>query len=753
MYMINVNAFIKREEAMRDGKEDCGTNVLEFRDDEATDYAILSHRWIGKEVDYKEMIKLARMNKSDQKAIRNRDGYKKILSSCEQAKRDGYSWLWVDTCCIDKRSSAELSEAINSMYRWYANAKVCYAYLHDVTSTSFPTEVDDEKYPNSNGWPEWFSRGWTLQEMIAPSNVQFFNKDWKFISDKKMLARILTRITRVPEHILRDGLSSNRPCVAQIMSWAANRKTTRVEDRAYSLLGLLDVNMPMLYGEGKKAFQRLQLEIIRTSNDQSIFAWDKGRTGSILADDPSFFENCEQMELMDHYRFIESLKRATRGAELPYMDKDQFDVFPITNRGIQIWMFLSPLKDSESVFQAWLPCRFNPFNPPVTITLALWNSNFYRYNALEWASGKTVRICQIYLRYQDIHRNVTFQIDGSTMARNGLTRYSSPQETTTFTSTSTELLCVQTYSDSAGYRIAVGVGQCFGQHWIHVAGKEHASEQSWQDFKQSQYKHMLARGPELARSMTETRYQDDRDGRVWVKHFCLPGSIWTIRTSSIVWDGLLNHGVMIEAFRHPYTGPDTWIGITVERPGTNNLNCDMRDLMIPHWATYTYTLLVDGVPMYFSQAPEGIKVSAHTFPTLVKLLQAQLGDYGYFTADKVFHREGNTSAIIPKRHNISHEYESNTNDYAKRYFGPELYEPVGLSFEINDDAKSWLDRHSTELTNKYLVTVVIQCPTMPSTPTSGPTIPLCAFRKPFVWYQYEGFGSAVGKVSKRRVKN
>ena len=162
------------------------------------------------------------------------------------------------------------------MYRWYENLGACYAYLHDVPSP-FPRLNDKIWYRNSKGWPEWFSRGWTLQEMIAPRNVQFFNRCWESIGDKKMLAHTLSRITGVPPCILADGLSSNRPCVAQIISWAADRTTTRVEDRAYSLLGLLDINMPMLYGEGRKAFHRLQLEIIRASNDQSIFAW--GRFG------------------------------------------------------------------------------------------------------------------------------------------------------------------------------------------------------------------------------------------------------------------------------------------------------------------------------------------------------------------------------------------------------------------------------------------------------------------------------------------
>ncbi|KAL4075346.1 heterokaryon incompatibility protein-domain-containing protein [Scleroderma yunnanense] len=728
MHMINVNAFIEQEQAMNTGKENYRTDVLEFRDDEATDYAILSHRWIGKEVDYKEIIKLARMNKSDQKAVRDRDGYKKVLSSCERAKRDGYSWLWVDTCCIDKRSSAELSEAINSMYRWYANAKICYAYLHDVSGISFPTADDDEKYPNSNGWPEWFSRGWTLQEMIAPSNVQFFNKGWHPISDKRTLASTLSKITQVPRHVLRDGLSSNRPCVAQIMSWGARRKTTRVEDKAYSLLGLLDVNMPMLYGEGKKAFRRLQLEVIRMSNDQSIFAWRRSkneRSGSILADDPSFFEDCNGMELLDRNEFIQELKQHVQEVDLPSIDEDQFGVFPITNRGIQIWMPLRPLHGSNSVFEAWLPCRV-PLYPPVIITLALWNSNYYRYHTLEGASAmsRTLQFRQIYLRYQDIHCDIAFKIDDSAMARSGFSSHPSPKS---LTSISTALFCVKAYSGRADYRIAVGVGQCFGHHWIHVAGKKHTSGQSQQDFWQSEYRNMLARGPELARSMAGVYSRRGGDGLVCVKYFCLPGSTWTIRTSYVVWKGSLNRGVKVEVFRHPYSGPDKWIGIKVEGLGSNDPDCDMRGLMIPYEEGYMTVLRVDGADKMFSEAPNGIK----------------LGDYGYFANKGVFHPQGNISEITLKQYKTSEVCGEiiHSNHVKTRYPNVE-HKAVGLSVAINDDVKSWLDRHSAELTNKYLVTMVIQCLPLPSTPIPGPTIPLCIFRKPFVWYQHKGFGSA-----------
>ncbi|KAI6030070.1 heterokaryon incompatibility protein-domain-containing protein [Pisolithus marmoratus] len=266
MRLLDVGAVIDRDRNIqRAGPK---TKVLEWLDDETAKYAILSHRW-GTEVDYDEMTGLMKMDEQDRNEVRGRDGYQKIIGSCKQAEKDGYSWLWIDTCCINKDSSAELSEAINSMYRWYRNVQRCYVYLSDVDESAFPTEQDFSKFDRSNGWPEWFSRGWTLQELIAPKEVEFFNKNWVSIGTKKELTSTLEEITRIPDEVLRDGQ------VLSINSW-------RLEDRAYSLLGLFNVNMPMLYGEGSRAFQRLQLEIIRVSSDHSIFAWNpKGQLGYI----------------------------------------------------------------------------------------------------------------------------------------------------------------------------------------------------------------------------------------------------------------------------------------------------------------------------------------------------------------------------------------------------------------------------------------------------------------------------------------
>ena len=193
---------------------------------------------------------------------------KKIQFSCAQAAKDGYGYIWVDTCCIDKSSSAELSEAINSMYKWYQNAEKCYAYLADV-----PTGADLWPKQSSFRRSRWFTRGWTLQELIAPSNLIFYSAEWLYLGTRYVLSSLLTEITGVDYTILAGARGIENASIAKKMSWASNRVTTRVEDIAYCLMGLFAVNMPMLYGEGDRAFIRLQEEIIKNSDDQSLFAW------------------------------------------------------------------------------------------------------------------------------------------------------------------------------------------------------------------------------------------------------------------------------------------------------------------------------------------------------------------------------------------------------------------------------------------------------------------------------------------------
>ncbi|KAK1832137.1 heterokaryon incompatibility protein-domain-containing protein [Podospora conica] len=247
----------------------------DFLGDEIPLYAILSHTWGRDEVSYQEALQY------DIERLSTAAGFKKIDETRAVAALHGFGWVWIDTCCIDKTSSAELSEAINSMYLWYQQSAICYAYLSDVE------EGGDESFAASR----WFTRGWTLQELIAPEALIFFDKAWKEIGTKALLSQRISAITGISQDILKGLVGPDDSSIAQRMSWASQRETTRVEDMAYCLMGLFGVNMPMLYGEGKRAFLRLQEEIIKTSNDHSIFAWKSPgfHPCNFLAESPSCF--------------------------------------------------------------------------------------------------------------------------------------------------------------------------------------------------------------------------------------------------------------------------------------------------------------------------------------------------------------------------------------------------------------------------------------------------------------------------------
>lgn len=224
-------------------------------------YAILSHTWGPDEVTFADFTNLStRATKS---------GFTKIKQTCEQALKDGFSFAWIDTCCINKESSSELSEAINSMFRWYRDAAICYAYLEDA-SEKIKLPITSS---SSISHCRWFTRGWTLQELLAPKEIVFFGAKWTTIGRKTELKEILEQITGIPCTILTGNMRLDQSSVANRMNWAAKRETTREEDIAYCLMGIFDVNMPMLYGEGRNAFIRLQEEILKQTQDDSLFAW------------------------------------------------------------------------------------------------------------------------------------------------------------------------------------------------------------------------------------------------------------------------------------------------------------------------------------------------------------------------------------------------------------------------------------------------------------------------------------------------
>jgi hypothetical protein len=248
-------------------------------------YAILSHTWGSDEVTFQNyLIATDPHPESHAHVIRRSAGFGKIMSACKRARADGLQYVWCDTNCIDKRSSAELSEAINSMYAWYRDSVVCYAYLVDVDETP-------DAFVNSR----WFKRGWTLQELLAPSKVIFFDKRWAVLGDRKDLANLISKVACIHIGALQDRNNVPKYSIAQRMSWAADRQTSRQEDIAYCLLGIFQINMPLLYGEGLHAFQRLQQEIIGISDDQSILIWvppisTTHRWTSALAPHPTAFK-------------------------------------------------------------------------------------------------------------------------------------------------------------------------------------------------------------------------------------------------------------------------------------------------------------------------------------------------------------------------------------------------------------------------------------------------------------------------------
>jgi hypothetical protein len=216
-------------------------------------YAILSHTW-GQDHDeltYKDMIEHTGQDKP---------GFQKIKFCAEKACQDGLGYVWIDTCCINKDSSAELSEAIISMYRWYRNAAKCYVFLADVTITSEGTtksRIWEPAFRDSR----WFTRGWTLQELLAPEIVQFFSKEGTEIGDKESLGSVIQAITNIPAQAL-DSQSVFQFSISERMAWTLNRNTKREEDKAYCLLGLLEIFMLPMYGEGQEhALKRLQDQI------------------------------------------------------------------------------------------------------------------------------------------------------------------------------------------------------------------------------------------------------------------------------------------------------------------------------------------------------------------------------------------------------------------------------------------------------------------------------------------------------------
>jgi hypothetical protein len=257
-------------------------------------YAILSHTWTEEEVSFQEF--------SNQTTdIVKKEGFIKIMRTCGLAAENHVKYVWVDTCCIDKTSSAELTEAINSMFQWYKEAEYCFAYLSDF---SWEEEEEEDGYHvrdmSNIMWDaceamrccKWFTRGWTLQELLAPKVLAFYDSNWTYRGTRQFFSAAINKLTHIDEEVLNGQKELDEVSITERMNWASKRETTRLEDMAYCLLGIFDINMPLLYGEGNKAFIRLQEEIIRSSVDLSIFGWSPDRGAVMVEGRPALPDGC-----------------------------------------------------------------------------------------------------------------------------------------------------------------------------------------------------------------------------------------------------------------------------------------------------------------------------------------------------------------------------------------------------------------------------------------------------------------------------
>ncbi|KAK4499335.1 hypothetical protein PRZ48_009848 [Zasmidium cellare] len=326
---------------------DLASQAKSLEKDSERPYAILSHRWA---VNSDHEIRFEEIGTG---YARYKPGFSKVEGAARKAREYGFDWIWIDTCCIDKRNNNELAEAINSMFRWYRDAACCFAYLQDVGPGSNKTLCDSE----------WFTRGWTLQELIAPKAMEFFDCEWTHLGSKTQLASDISQRTGIHIDVLLDSKNSedsknSKDCndsmdhekpmnrkidnysIAQKMTWIAGRQTSKDEDMAYCLLGIFDINMAPIYGEQKKALIRLQEELIRTSDDHTIFAWSmdpsaETKLSGLLALSHEHFKHCSGLRLLNR-----------REGRMP---------FSITNRGLSIELEITPW--TMDTYLAFIDCE------------------------------------------------------------------------------------------------------------------------------------------------------------------------------------------------------------------------------------------------------------------------------------------------------------------------------------------------------------------------------------------------------------
>lgn len=407
--------------------------IEDFSSEAGLVYAILSHTWEEDEVSFQDM---------QRERARSKDGFQKIQNFCQRAKDRGFQYGWMDTCCIDKSSSAELSEAINSMFRWYKSSAECYVYLSDVTGTDVSAR---ESLVSSN----WFKRGWTLQELLASNNIFFFNRAWEIFGTKTELMSQICEATQIQRKALNGDAEIKNFSVAQRMSWAANRTTTRPEDRAYSLLGLFYVNMPLLYGEGEeRAFLRLQEEIIKYSSDQTIFAWSgvDGDGRGLLAGSPDLFANCTSFS-----------------RPLAYWSAT--DAFSLTNIGLSIELSLTPW--DSLLYACVLACKHNEKSKIIVFMRKLADAHFVRVQAEGYPDVLAVDDYEVGWASREVRKRRIFVQQYDYIPRS-LSRLTHPNEKPLYgvKISSTGLLNIREYCSSTGHwDQETGIAEMRGGHY------------------------------------------------------------------------------------------------------------------------------------------------------------------------------------------------------------------------------------------------------------------------------------------------
>ncbi|KAI2615551.1 HET domain protein [Hypoxylon sp. NC1633] len=369
----------------------------EFFGSQIPKYAILSHTWGEEEVLFQDF--------GDMETAKGKKGWSKIEKSCEVALKEGYHFMWIDTCCINKESSTELTEAINSMFQWYQYADTCYAYIAD----------HDTSTPGSSlAKSRWFTRGWTLQELIAPSVVKFFDCNWKEFGTRDKMRTELSSITLIGTDVLKSSkrrsiavLLDTIP-VARRMAWAAARQTTRIEDIAYCLLGIFQVTMPLVYGEGERAFIRLQEEIIKKSNDLTLFAWTATKT--TITSGPS---NGHVLPIMDRGILATSPREFAEASKIRHTsDLRGNPGYSVSNRGLRIKKEFHQIHE-DRLFMGLL-CRGESRSGELGITLQhVGHGNYARTHPERLERAPSTSSSGAKPSAQSIFINLTRQVDFS----------------------------------------------------------------------------------------------------------------------------------------------------------------------------------------------------------------------------------------------------------------------------------------------------------------------------------------------------